>query len=48
MIEAVEVDRDRHSGRWAVAVQWHPEERLDDLRVFARWSAPRHDMHPRK
>lgn len=35
VIEAVEVDRDRHPGRWAVAVQWHPEERLDDLRVFA-------------
>ncbi len=35
VIEAVEVDQDRHPGRWAVAVQWHPEERLDDLRVFA-------------
>ncbi|WP_201778128.1 gamma-glutamyl-gamma-aminobutyrate hydrolase family protein [Mycolicibacterium chubuense] len=35
VIEAVEVDRDRHPGRWVVAVQWHPEERLDDLRVFA-------------
>ncbi|KGI70784.1 glutamine amidotransferase [Mycolicibacterium rufum] len=35
VIEAVEVDADRHPGRWVVAVQWHPEERLDDLRVFA-------------
>lgn len=35
VIEAVEVDQDRHPGRWVVAVQWHPEERLDDLRVFA-------------
>lgn len=35
VIEAVEVDQDRHPGQWVVAVQWHPEERLDDLRVFA-------------
>lgn len=30
VIEAVE-DPDR----WVLAVQWHPEERLDDLRLFA-------------
>ncbi|MEW5812866.1 MAG: gamma-glutamyl-gamma-aminobutyrate hydrolase family protein [Actinomycetota bacterium] len=35
VIEAVEVDPQRHPGRWVVAVQWHPEERLDDLRLFA-------------
>ncbi|WP_156744384.1 gamma-glutamyl-gamma-aminobutyrate hydrolase family protein [Mycobacterium sp. E740] len=30
VIEAVEV-----ADRWVLAVQWHPEERLDDLRLFA-------------
>ena len=35
VIEAVEIDRSRHPDRWVVAVQWHPEERLDDLRLFA-------------
>jgi len=35
VIEAVEIDQNRHPGRWVVAVQWHPEERLDDLRLFA-------------
>lgn len=30
VIEAVEIP-----DRWVVAVQWHPEERLDDLRLFA-------------
>jgi putative glutamine amidotransferase len=35
VIEAVEIDPARHPDRWAVAVQWHPEERLDDLRLFA-------------
>ena len=35
VIEAVEVDPARYPDRWAVAVQWHPEERLDDLRLFA-------------
>lgn len=32
VIEAVELDR---PDRWVVGVQWHPEERLDDLRLFA-------------
>jgi putative glutamine amidotransferase len=32
VIEAVELpDKDK----WVLAVQWHPEERLDDLRLFA-------------
>ena len=35
MVEAVEVDPARHPRNWVVAVQWHPEERLDDLRLFA-------------
>ncbi|MGB2920282.1 MAG: gamma-glutamyl-gamma-aminobutyrate hydrolase family protein [Mycobacterium sp.] len=35
VIEAVEVDPRRYPHSWAVAVQWHPEERLDDLRLFA-------------
>ena len=35
VIEAVEVDPAQHPDRWVVAVQWHPEERLDDLRLFA-------------
>ncbi len=34
-VEAVEVDPERHPHHWAVAVQWHPEERPDDLRLFA-------------
>lgn len=35
VIEAVEVDPAVHPHSWVVAVQWHPEERLDDLRLFA-------------
>lgn len=35
VVEAVEVDPGRHPDKWVVAVQWHPEERLDDLRLFA-------------
>ncbi|MBX7430858.1 gamma-glutamyl-gamma-aminobutyrate hydrolase family protein [Mycobacterium sp. Y57] len=35
VVEAVEVDPAHHPRRWVVAVQWHPEERLDDLRLFA-------------
>jgi putative glutamine amidotransferase len=35
VIEAVEMDPVRHPDQWVVAVQWHPEERLDDLRLFA-------------
>lgn len=35
VIEAVELDPAQHPDRWVVAVQWHPEERLDDLRLFA-------------
>ncbi|MGE2717126.1 gamma-glutamyl-gamma-aminobutyrate hydrolase family protein [Mycolicibacterium litorale] len=35
VIEAVELDRRRHPDHWVVGVQWHPEERLDDLRLFA-------------
>lgn len=35
VIEAVELDRACHPDQWVVAVQWHPEERLDDLRLFA-------------
>lgn len=35
VIEAVELDRATHPHAWVVAVQWHPEERLDDLRLFA-------------
>lgn len=31
VIEAVEMPGDN----WVLAVQWHPEERLDDLRLFA-------------
>lgn len=32
VIEAVELESDR---QFCLAVQWHPEERLDDLRLFA-------------
>ena len=35
VIEAVEVDPATHPDKWVLAVQWHPEERLDDLRLFA-------------
>ncbi|MGE2734015.1 gamma-glutamyl-gamma-aminobutyrate hydrolase family protein [Mycolicibacterium vaccae] len=35
VIEAVETDPARYPDHWVVAVQWHPEERLDDLRLFA-------------
>ncbi|MEO3757387.1 gamma-glutamyl-gamma-aminobutyrate hydrolase family protein [Mycobacterium sp. B14F4] len=35
VIEAVEIDRARYPDTWVLAVQWHPEERLDDLRLFA-------------
>ena len=35
VVEAVEVDPAVHPDSWVVAVQWHPEERLDDLRLFA-------------
>jgi putative glutamine amidotransferase len=35
VIEAVEIDPAAHPDSWVVAVQWHPEERLDDLRLFA-------------
>ncbi|PRC61546.1 gamma-glutamyl-gamma-aminobutyrate hydrolase, partial [Mycobacterium sp. ITM-2017-0098] len=35
VIEAVEINPAQHPDRWVVAVQWHPEERLDDLRLFA-------------
>jgi putative glutamine amidotransferase len=35
VIEAVELDPQWNPDAWAVAVQWHPEERLDDLRLFA-------------
>ena len=35
VVEAVEIDPSRHPHSWVVAVQWHPEERLDDLRLFA-------------
>ena len=35
VIEAVEIDPAQYPHSWAVAVQWHPEERLDDLRLFA-------------
>jgi putative glutamine amidotransferase len=35
VIEAVEMDPVRHPETWVLAVQWHPEERLDDLRLFA-------------
>lgn len=35
VIEAVELDQARHPNDFVLAVQWHPEERLDDLRLFA-------------
>jgi putative glutamine amidotransferase len=35
VVEAVEMDREKHPDKWVLAVQWHPEERLDDLRLFA-------------
>lgn len=35
VIEAVEADPRAYPHHWVVAVQWHPEERLDDLRLFA-------------
>ena len=34
-VEAVELDPAVYPGQFAMAVQWHPEERLDDLRLFA-------------
>ncbi len=35
VVEAVEIDPSRYPHSWVVAVQWHPEECLDDLRLFA-------------
>jgi putative glutamine amidotransferase len=35
IIEAVELDPASEPDKWVLAVQWHPEERLDDLRLFA-------------
>ncbi|MGB3484328.1 MAG: gamma-glutamyl-gamma-aminobutyrate hydrolase family protein [Mycobacterium sp.] len=35
VIEAIELDPQQYPNDWVVAVQWHPEERLDDLRLFA-------------
>jgi putative glutamine amidotransferase len=35
VIEAVEIDPANDQDKWVLAVQWHPEERLDDLRLFA-------------
>ena len=35
VIEAIELDPALGSEKFVVAVQWHPEERLDDLRLFA-------------
>ncbi len=35
VIEAVELDPANDPHNWLLAVQWHPEERLDDLRLFA-------------
>jgi putative glutamine amidotransferase len=35
VIEAIELDPESNRDAWVVAVQWHPEERLDDLRLFA-------------
>jgi putative glutamine amidotransferase len=35
VIEAVEADPDILPGGWVVAVQWHPEQTLEDLRLFA-------------
>jgi putative glutamine amidotransferase len=35
VIEAIELDQAVSGATFCVAVQWHPEERLDDLRLFA-------------
>ena len=35
VVEAIEADPQRYPNHWVVGVQWHPEERLDDLRLFA-------------
>ena len=35
VIEAVEFDGGAGKDGWVLGVQWHPEERLDDLRLFA-------------
>jgi putative glutamine amidotransferase len=35
VVEAVELDPERDPDQWVLAVQWHPEERLDDLRLLA-------------
>lgn len=35
VIEAVEIDPSTRPNDFVLAVQWHPEERLDDLRLFA-------------
>ena len=37
VVEAVEIPGEH----FVMAVQWHPEERLDDLRLFAASSRPR-------
>jgi len=35
VVEAIEGDPQRFPDGWMLGVQWHPEERLDDLRLFA-------------
>ncbi|WP_227471740.1 gamma-glutamyl-gamma-aminobutyrate hydrolase family protein [Paenarthrobacter sp. YJN-5] len=35
VIEAIELDPKIFSDRWAVGVQWHPEQSPDDLRLFS-------------
>lgn len=34
MIEAIEVQPEGSTDPWAIGVQWHPEQNLDDLRIF--------------
>lgn len=35
VVEAFELDPARHGGHWVVGVQWHPEERFAEPRLFA-------------
>lgn len=47
VIEAVEADPSLFPEHWVVAVQWHPEERLDDLRLFAGLVGAARMYHPK-
>ena len=47
VIEAIELDPQLNPDAWVVGVQWHPEQGLDDLRLFTDFvnAAASHQIH---